>query len=100
MNIDTENLLRFGLRFKRGEALLLRLLASRVRSGELGNEGAQLYDDAAEATERGEALIVLCEYPVEIEAMAAGFVAAGFERPAIEDLNPRGTRFPARPVNL
>jgi hypothetical protein len=85
----TPTTLNFGLRFRRGDALVLRLLEDRVRSGELGDAGAQLYADAAAATERGEALHVVCVVPEEIHAMAEGFVVVGCQRPEIEDWNRR-----------
>lgn len=84
-----EGSLTFGLKFWPGDAPHLRMLYRRVELGEMGVSGAGLYRDAAEATEKDEPLMVFCERPEEIMAMAYAFVTLGCRAPEIWDYNPR-----------
>jgi hypothetical protein len=78
----------FGLRFERKEVPKLRLWADRVKMGD-ATGGAELYERAADAADRGEPLIVEAAYPAEVIALAEGFVVLGLERPEIIDYNDR-----------
>lgn len=82
----TAETLRFGLRFKRTDELLLNRLAERVRSGEIDGE-VDVFEQAALAARTGEPLVAHCTKPEEILAMAAGYVLNGLDQPAIEELS-------------
>jgi hypothetical protein len=79
--------IRVGLRFARRDARLLRLLADRVRAGDLGQQAVNTFAHAAEAAESGEPLIVICEHNAdEALLMAAGYAQYGVTHPAVEEL--------------
>lgn len=77
---------RVGLRFHRGDAVLLELIAERVRQGDLGSHDVATFAGAADAARTGEPLIVQCENPMEAVLMADGYVRFGVRRPAVEEL--------------
>lgn len=77
---------RVGLRFARRDARLLRTLAERARSHELGEQAVATFSSAATAALTGEPLIVYCTTPLEAVVMADGYVRYGVQRPAIEEL--------------
>lgn len=79
-------MIRVGLRFDRRDSRLLRQLAARVRSGELENHHASVFDNAASAAETGEPLILECEGNAEALLMADGFPLYGVSRPVIDEL--------------
>lgn len=80
-------MLRFGLRWPRLEHRRLRTLAFAAQSMGQSKDDVGLYIKAADSTEAGEPLVVVCQERSEVEQMAALFVACGMARPAIEDLN-------------
>lgn len=80
-------MLKLGLRFERRDEKLLRFLADRVRNGELGEQAANVFEQAAMAAESGEPLILYCTSPLEAVQMAVEYVRHGVTRPVIEDLN-------------
>lgn len=82
--------LRIGLRFRRRQAPALRILAHRVRSAEIPNQHAGLFQGAADAAEKGEPLVIRCTQPVEAVLIAQGFANFGLRPPTIEDLNGPG----------
>lgn len=75
-----------GLRFERSEAKKLRDIRDRAKSADLMAE-VELYEKAAEATERGEPLIVHFDEIEEVAAMVGMFVLFGIKQPTIEELN-------------
>lgn len=78
--------IRVGLRFRRGDARVLRNLADRVRAGELGAQHVATFASAADAAATGEPLIVQCESHLEAVMMADGYARWGVRRPAVEEL--------------
>jgi hypothetical protein len=78
--------IRVGLRFNRRDARKLRTLGNQVRSGELDNRHAVLFDNAANAAKTGEPLIVECRDKAEALLMADGFPLYGVMRPVIDEL--------------
>lgn len=85
-------MIALGLRFDRSESRKLRVLAARVRNGELPG-AVNTFEQAATAAESGEPLVVWCAEPVEAVQMAVGYIVHGIKRPTIEDLS--GTARPA-----
>jgi hypothetical protein len=79
-------MIRVGLRFRRGDARVLRALAERVRAKELGAQAVATFAGAADAAATGEPLIVLCNDHTEAQVMADGYVRYGVRRPAVEEL--------------
>ena len=79
--------IRIGLRFDRRDARTLRALADRAAHRELGANGVQVFQAAAEAATTGEPLIVECQSPLEARLMASGYVRFGVRRPVLEQLN-------------
>lgn len=79
-------MIRVGFRFDRRDASLLRGLGARVRSGELSNHHAAVFDNAAAAAETGEPLIVECEDKTEALLLADGYPRFGVSRPTIDEL--------------
>lgn len=77
---------RVGLRFRRGDARVLRAIAERVRLKELDEQHVATFELAAIAAETGEPLIVCCEDPTEAILMAHGYARYGVRLPAIEEL--------------
>jgi hypothetical protein len=85
-DLNTKSL-KLGLRFRASDAALLegwtqRLMLDPRHSGTVG-----LFRNAAEATRKGEPLILICENLDEARAMAHGFVPFGIEAPSIESLS-------------
>lgn len=78
--------IRVGLRFRRGDARVLRNIADRVRAGELGEQHVAVFSGAADAAATGEPLIVVCENHLEAVMMADGYARYGVRRPAVEEL--------------
>jgi len=78
--------IRVGFRFDRRDASTLRALSARVRSGELSNHHAAVFDNAAAAAETGEPLIVECEDRAEALLLADGYPRFGVSRPIIDEL--------------
>lgn len=80
-------MLKVGLRFRKGDARLLRHLADRVRNGEIPGT-LSTFEQAADAARTGEPLIVVCADPKEAHDMAALYGACGLSRrPAVEALS-------------
>jgi hypothetical protein len=79
----------FGLRFERRDVRLLRSLADAVRKGErgLGEQAANVFEQAALAAESGEPLELHCTDPMEAVEMAVAYVRYGVTRPVIEELS-------------
>lgn len=77
--------IRVGLRFDRRDAPALRVLAQRVRNGDIQGDVAT-FEAAADAADTGEPLIVVCEQPAEALVMAELYVRLGLTRPAVEEL--------------
>lgn len=75
-----------GLRFERSQGRRLRLLADRIRTGDLEGD-ITTFEQAALAAETGEPLQVHCNEPREAHLVAAGYVLHGVKRPAIEQLS-------------
>lgn len=80
-------MIRLGLRFERKDARQLRFLAGRVRAGELGEQAANVFDQAARAAALGEPLEVYCTDPYEAVQMAVAYMRYGITRPVIEELS-------------
>lgn len=78
---------KLGLRFERRDTKLLRFLAERVRAGELGEQAANVFEQAARAAESGEPLEVFYADPIEVVQMAALYTVYGVTRPVIEELS-------------
>lgn len=77
-----------GLRFKRGDARVLRNLVGRLRSlGPKAADHISLFDKAIESIEDGEPLVVRCSDPSEAYAMAAQFTAYGIAEPEVQDFS-------------
>lgn len=79
-------MIRVGFRFDRHDAPTLRNLGARVRSGEIPNHHAAVFDNAAAAAETGEPLIVECEDRAEALLLADGYPRFGIRRPVIDEL--------------
>lgn len=78
--------MRVGLRFRRGDARVLRAIADRIRAGDLGGQNLATFDLAADAAKTGEPLIVECDHHLEAVLMADGYARFGVRRPAVEEL--------------
>lgn len=78
-------MLKVGLRFRKGDARILRNLADRIRNGEIRGTLAT-FQQAEEAAKSGEPLIVVCADPKEAHDMAALYATCGTSRPAVEAL--------------
>lgn len=76
-----------GLRFAREDARTLRSLAAAVKSGEMGQQSVNVFQQAALAAESGEPMIVYHDDPIEVVEMAAMYIHHGCHRPVIEQLN-------------
>ena len=76
--------LRFALRFDRRDQAALERLQGRLQSGEGFDGEPNLFRYAADATARGEPLIVDCEDVDEVRQIAAYFVRLGCHEPVLE----------------
>lgn len=79
--------LRLGLRFERGDERRLNELAAQVRAGEMGQQAAGTFEQAALAARTGEPLEVFCDNPIEVVQMAALYTVFGVTQPVIEELS-------------
>lgn len=74
-----------GLRFRRGQARVIRNLADRLKpQGPKATAHVELFEKAAESAEEGVPLIVRCSHPAEATEMADLFTLYGLGRPAVE----------------
>lgn len=86
MGPDTTTV-KLGLRFRKGQARVLRAVSQQLASNGIRSEHTELFDKAADSAEAGEPLIVIARNRTEVELMAAGFAQFGCARPAIEQLS-------------
>lgn len=85
--MDVARQMQIGLRFRRGQARVLRAVAQRLASNGIKGEHIELFDKAADAAESGEPLVVYCTSRDEVVMMADGFTQFGLARPVIEELS-------------
>lgn len=79
--------MRMGLRFRRSQKRVLRDLIQQMESLQPENFDIGLFRKALESVEVDEPLVVICDTPEEVKAMADGFALWGIVRPAVEELN-------------
>lgn len=72
------------LRFERADAPKLRAIAERAMVQDLRAD-VQLFRDAADATERGDALHVTAADRDDLHLLIAGLVFNGITQPSIDD---------------
>jgi hypothetical protein len=75
----------FGLRFRRGQAKVLRALAHQHRG--MNEQTADLFQRAANCATRGETITVWCDSIEAAQSMAATFPAYGAAKPTIESIS-------------
>lgn len=76
-----------GLRFSRKQAPALRVLADRVRLGEIEGD-VETFEQAALAAATGEPLEVHCTTRTEVRRIVAGYGLNGVMPTAVDDLTP------------
>lgn len=76
-----------GLRFAREDVPTLRALAAAVRSGEMGQQSVNTFEQAAIAAESRQPMIVYHDDPMEVVEMAAFYIGHGCRQPVIEQLS-------------
>jgi hypothetical protein len=77
--------LTVGFRFNRSDAPKLRALADRVKVNDLRSD-VGVFEQAADAAERQELLIVHADSLDEVRQLAIGYVFNGVDAPTIESV--------------
>ena len=76
-----------GLRFRRGDARVLRNHVEELKRHGIDRSHISLFENAALAAENGEPLQVQAQTIDEVQSIASAFTFYGLRRPVIDDLS-------------
>lgn len=82
--VKPANEIQVGLRFRAKDAARLKSLADRVQLGEIGKQHVALFENAANAAQLNEPLVIRCVQLTEAELIAQAFINFGVVPTALE----------------